>query len=190
MTTIRLNGLEDTARLGRLLAEMLVLRPSDVLEPTFGSGGLVLGLCGTLGAGKTNLVQALISALGVPREAITSPTFSLIQTYSVPAGWGSRENLGGVKQVDWTVHHVDAYRIADDDEFLELGIEELIEQPATLTLIEWAGKVENCLPAETLWVEIEYISDSSRQISFSSPDARWSEFVSDLGSRFAALPPP
>lgn len=205
MNSIGLDGLDDTLRLGRLLAEMLVFercqlrgKSSEAVQDSrqfLRDASVVLGLCGTLGAGKTNLVQSFISALGVPRHEITSPTFSLVQTYSMTVSTNlplqPRAEAGAKStEVIWNIHHIDAYRIADDDEFLELGIEELIEQPATLTLIEWAGKVENCLPADTLWIEIEYVSDHSRQVSFSSQEPRWAQFISELGSRFAAFSPP
>ena len=51
------------------------------------------------------------------------------------------------------IHHIDAYRIRDSDEFLELGIEELFEQPV-LTIIEWADRFAECMPRNTLWIEL------------------------------------
>src|SRR5262245_39032142 len=73
--------------------------------------GVTVALCGTLGAGKTRLVQAIAAACGVPRDEVVSPTFVLCQQYH-----GSRE-----------INHLDAYRIADEDEFRELGVEELFD---------------------------------------------------------------
>jgi tRNA threonylcarbamoyladenosine biosynthesis protein TsaE len=102
-------------------------------------GQLTIGLVGTLGAGKTTLVQAISSAIGVDRADVTSPTFTLLQSHH-----------GG----DQTLHHLDAYRVADEDEFLELGVEELFDQEEAWTLIEWADRVEDVMPRNSLWLEI------------------------------------
>lgn len=100
---------------------------------------LTIGLVGTLGAGKTTLVQAISSAMGVDRAEVTSPTFTLLQSHR-----------GGGQ----TLHHLDAYRVADEDEFLELGVEELFDQEQAWTLIEWADRVEGVMPKNVLWLEL------------------------------------
>src|SRR4051812_31669148 len=83
--------------------------------------GTTVALCGTLGAGKTRLVQAMATALGVPRHEVVSPTFVLCQQY--------RGTL--------TINHLDAYRLHDEDELCELGIDEMFFADA-ITVIEWA----------------------------------------------------
>jgi tRNA threonylcarbamoyladenosine biosynthesis protein TsaE len=132
----------DTERLGSLLADVL-------------PAGTVIALVGTLGAGKTRLVQAVTAALGVPRDAVTSPTFMLVNEYA-----GGR----------LPVYHIDAYRLRDEDEFLELGPEEYFDS-AGLTFVEWADRVESCLPTDFIRIEIEVAGDVQRQftISASSP---------------------
>ncbi|MGI9473414.1 MAG: tRNA (adenosine(37)-N6)-threonylcarbamoyltransferase complex ATPase subunit type 1 TsaE [Rubripirellula sp.] len=118
---------------------------------------LTVGLVGTLGAGKTTLAQAISRAFGIDASDVTSPTFTLLQTYHVG---------------DRTLHHLDAYRVADDDEFLELGVEELYEDPKAWTLIEWADRVRDAVPEETLWVVIEIDSDPNRRkLQFSTSDS-------------------
>jgi tRNA threonylcarbamoyladenosine biosynthesis protein TsaE len=124
---------QDTRRLGAALAEVL-------------PAGTTVALIGTLGAGKTRLVQAITEACGVPREAVVSPTFVLCQEYH-----GRR-----------TVYHLDAYRLRDEDEFLQLGPEEYFESDG-LTLIEWADRVIGCLPPERLELHIEVTGDSARE---------------------------
>ena len=133
---------KETDRLGKLLADLL-------------PAGTVIALIGTLGAGKTRLVQAVAGALGVPREEVTSPTFVLVNEY-----------VGG----RLPVYHFDAYRLLDEDEFLELGPEEYFDA-AGLTFIEWADRVENCLPPDFLRIDIEVTGDTQRRftISASSP---------------------
>jgi len=126
----------QTARLGVALAR--------VLPP-----GSVVSLCGTLGAGKTRLVQAVARACGVEPRAVTSPTFVLIQEYQ-----GHRP-----------VYHLDAYRVRDEDEFDELGPEEYFEGDG-ITLVEWADRVEPCLPRDRLDVRIEVTGTDARRFAF------------------------
>ena len=125
----------DTERLGRALAGAI-------------PAGTVVALIGTLGAGKTRLVQAFAAAHGVPREEATSPTFVLVNEY--------RGRL--------PIYHIDAYRLRDEDEFIELGPEEYFES-AGVTFIEWADRVANCLPAERLEIRCEAVGESRRQFS-------------------------
>lgn len=132
----------DTERLGKLLADAL-------------PAGTVVALVGTLGAGKTRLVRAVAAALGVPRDTITSPTFVLVNEYA-----GGR----------FPVYHIDTYRLRDEEEFLELGPEEYFDGTG-LTFVEWADRVENCLPTDFLQINIEVVGNTQRKftISGSSP---------------------
>lgn len=108
--------------------------------------GTTVALCGTLGAGKTRLAQAIAEACGVDRRNVVSPTFVLIQEYH-----GRR-----------TIYHIDAYRVADEDDFDRLGPEEYFESEG-LTLVEWADRVEKCLPADRVEVHIEVTGPQSRR---------------------------
>ncbi len=127
------NSEADTFRLGATLAEHL-------------PDGSVVALLGTLGAGKTRLVQAIAEGCGIERRHVVSPTFVLIHEYP-----GDR-----------MIHHIDAYRLKDEDEFLELGPEEYFESDG-ITLIEWADRVEDCLPRERLEVRIEVTGAETRE---------------------------
>ena len=124
---------DATDRLGAALAK--------ALPP-----GTNVALLGTLGAGKTRLVQAICAGLGVAREDVVSPTFVLCQRYD-----GTR-----------TIHHFDAYRLRDEDEFRELGALELMES-AGLTFIEWADRVAACLPDERVEIAIEVTGPTQRR---------------------------
>lgn len=108
--------------------------------------GTTVALLGTLGAGKTRLVQAIAAASGVSRADVVSPTFVLCQQYV-----GSS-----------TINHLDAYRIRDEDELRELGFEELLMTRA-ITIIEWADRVASALPDDYLQVEITVTGPTSRQ---------------------------
>lgn len=126
------NSEADTFRLGAALAEHL-------------PDGSVVALLGTLGAGKTRLVQAIAEGCGIERRNVVSPTFVLIHEYP-----GDR-----------MIYHIDAYRLKDEDEFLELGPEEYFESDG-ITLIEWADRVEDCLPRERLEIRIEVTGAETR----------------------------
>jgi tRNA threonylcarbamoyladenosine biosynthesis protein TsaE len=104
----------------------------------------VIGLVGTLGAGKTTLVQAMAKNWGIDSSEVTSPTFTLLQTHQVP---DSRSNVR-------RIHHLDAYRVADTDEWFELGVDELMEQTGSVTIIEWADRVWESLPSDTIRIEL------------------------------------
>ncbi len=127
---------------------------SDVLP-----AGSVVALCGTLGAGKTRLVQAVVEAEGVDRRDVQSPTFVLIHEYR-----GRRP-----------VYHVDAYRLRDETEFLDLGPEEYFESEG-LTLVEWADRVAACLPPERIEIRIDVTGPCARRFE-----------VAALGDRYAAV---
>jgi tRNA threonylcarbamoyladenosine biosynthesis protein TsaE len=139
-----------TADLGRRLAEVL-------------PDGTVVALSGTLGAGKTRLVQAIAEASGVDRRDVVSPTFVLIQEYH-----GRRP-----------IYHIDAYRLRDEDEFLALGPEEYFDRNG-LTLIEWADRVAGCLPEDRVEIKIEVTGDSSRRFEIAGRGPRAAEAVGRL----------
>ncbi len=66
-----------------------------------------------------------------------------------------------------TLYHLDAYRLADEDEFLELGVDELFEQSGAWTIIEWADRVADVMPKQTVWVRIEIdVDPSTRSLTF------------------------
>jgi tRNA threonylcarbamoyladenosine biosynthesis protein TsaE len=125
----------ETARFGAALASVL-------------PGGAVVSLCGTLGAGKTRLVQAVARACGVDSRAVVSPTFVLIQEY----------------RGDRPVYHIDAYRLRDEDEFEQLGPEEYFEGDG-ITLVEWADRVEPAMPPDRIDVQIEVTGEHSRRFT-------------------------
>jgi tRNA threonylcarbamoyladenosine biosynthesis protein TsaE len=136
MFTFTAHSEEDTRRLGAALAAAL-------------PAGTVVALIGPLGAGKTRLVQAIAEALGVPKQAVTSPTFVLVNEYT----------SGRLP-----VFHFDTYRLKDEDEFLALGPDEYFGAGG-ITLIEWADRVADLLPAERLEIIIEVGPNESRRFT-------------------------
>ncbi len=142
-----------TTALGHALAELL-------------PEGTVVALCGTLGAGKTRLVQAVAEGCGLDPRDVVSPTFVLIHEHH-----GRRD-----------LYHLDAYRIRDDDEFEALGPEEYFERRG-LTLVEWADRVARCLPAERLDVRIEVTGQRSRRFEVEAKGQRYTAVVRQLADR-------
>jgi tRNA threonylcarbamoyladenosine biosynthesis protein TsaE len=106
---------------------------------TAGSGALVIGIEGELGAGKTTLVGGILAALGVT-GAIRSPTYTLIEPYEA----------AGLQ-----LYHIDLYRLNSAREVEALGIRDLLDVRAVL-LIEWPSRGAGALPTEDLSVAIEY----------------------------------
>ncbi len=106
---------------------------------TTGSGALVIGIEGELGAGKTTLVGGILAALGVT-GAIRSPTYTLIEPYEA----------AGLQ-----LYHIDLYRLNSAREVEALGIRDLLDARAVL-LIEWPSRGAGALPTEDLSVAIEY----------------------------------
>src|ERR1700756_3617523 len=105
--------------------------------------GAVVALVGQLGAGKTHLVRAIAEGLGVANPAaVNSPTFVLIQEY--PARL--------------PIYHFDAYRLAGDREFADLGVTEYFQSDG-VCLVEWADKVQSILPADHLQIAIEVVDE-------------------------------
>ena len=111
------------------------------------SSGNVVALQGQLGAGKTRLVQAIAAELGCHMSFVVSPTFTLIHEYDGR----------------FPVYHVDAYRLKDADEFLDMGGGELINGDG-VCLIEWADRIGDLLPQDHLRMEIEVTGEHSRVI--------------------------
>ena len=139
-----------TAALGAALAEVL-------------PDGTTVALCGTLGAGKTRLVQAIAEAAGVDRRDVLSPTFVLIQEHH-----GRR-----------SIYHIDAYRVRDEDEFEALGPEEYFEGDG-LVLVEWADRVADCLPPERIEIRIEVTGPNSRRFEIISIGQRYTTVIERL----------
>ena len=124
-----------------------------------------MALIGDLGTGKTHMSQGIAKGLGVS-EDITSPTFSLMNTYMTLAG---------------EIYHFDLYRMDDVSELENIGFYEFTEDQ--VAIVEWADKFENELPDETLWIHIDSIDTHSRRITLES-DVLDAETLNTLGGMY------
>jgi len=110
----------------------------------------VIALTGTLGAGKTTLIQGIAQGVGV-KDYVTSPTFIIINEY----------------QGKIPFFHVDLYRLNNVEEIEDLGIEEYFSRGGAC-VIEWAEKLGVLKPQDCQTIEIEIVSDQERKICLSS----------------------
>ena len=130
-------------------------------------GGDVIGLEGGLGAGKTTFARGALHGLGVPEDvAVTSPTFALLHHY----------------EGRLPVAHADFYRLTDEVELEELGVDELVEDGAVL-FVEWGRKFPGMASRTVLWVELEIISEVARRVRLRSQSGRGDEIIGALGKR-------
>jgi tRNA threonylcarbamoyladenosine biosynthesis protein TsaE len=112
--------------------------------------GLVIGLSGDLGAGKTRLVKGIARGLGITAR-VHSPTFTLVNEYG-----GGRLRL----------FHLDLYRLETRGQIVSAGLEEFL-QPDGVTVIEWAEKMVNEeKPRRMIFVKIEILGGSERKIIY------------------------
>jgi tRNA threonylcarbamoyladenosine biosynthesis protein TsaE len=118
---------------------------------TLAPPGLVLGLEGDLGSGKTCFVQGLARGLGVPADVyVTSPSYTLVNSY----------------EGRLPLHHVDLYRLGGGADLEDIGLFDLMTPPAVVA-IEWPARMGPDRTAVTLGVRLQVVTASSRRITFS-----------------------
>ena len=111
----------------------------------------IIALYAPMGAGKTTFTTALCRRLGVNEDAVSSPTFAIVNEYRT----GNGEPM----------YHFDFYRITKTSEALDIGFYDYIDS-GCLCIMEWPENIEDILPEETLVVKIEVNPDESRTLSW------------------------
>ena len=111
----------------------------------------ILCLYGSMGAGKTTLIKAMVKELGA-EQAGNSPTFGIVNEYSASDG-----SLLG--------YHFDFYRIEDENEALDIGLEDYLSQD-TWIFVEWPENIENLIPVDAKKLYIEVLDGLTRKLSF------------------------
>ena len=104
-----------------------------------------------MGAGKTTFTTAICRCLGAEEDAVSSPTFAIVNAY----------RTGTVEPM----YHFDFYRIEKISEALDIGFYDYIDS-GFLCIMEWAENISDILPEETLTVTISVAPDESRTISW------------------------
>ncbi len=128
------NSVEETIDYARKFAEQL--------HP-----GSVVCLVGELGAGKTHFMKGIASYYGVKESDVSSPTFTLINEYKGTT----------------PIFHFDCYRLEDEQEAVEIGVEEYLYGEG-ISIVEWPNKMSGLLPEESIFIEIKHAGDSQRII--------------------------
>lgn len=115
-------------------------------------GGVkVLAFHGSMGAGKTTTIAALCHSKGV-RDAIGSPTFSIINEYSFSEAGQARK-----------IYHIDLYRLKDMEEIIQSGVEDCIYS-GEICLVEWPDKAPDLFDETTVHVLIQPLDADTRHI--------------------------
>jgi tRNA threonylcarbamoyladenosine biosynthesis protein TsaE len=151
--TLELATLDDTEEFGRRLGRRLF-------------AGAVIGLIGSLGAGKTHLVRAVAEGLEIadPR-IVNSPTFVLIQEYDARL----------------PIYHFDAYRLPSVAAFEELGAQEYFAGDG-VCLVEWADRVQQVMPAERLDVHLTIVGETARRIVLTAHGLRYEPLLAAVAN--------
>ncbi len=108
----------------------------------------ILLFYGEMGVGKTTLIKELCKVLGV-EDIASSPTFSLVNEY--------RTNTSE------TVYHFDFYRIEDEEEAYDMGVEDYFHSN-NWCLVEWPENIKNLLPLDTVSISISLLENGQRNI--------------------------
>ena len=141
---------EQTRRLGARLGALL-------------SAGDVVCLSGDLGSGKTTFVKGIAQGWG-SLDAVTSPTFVLVNYYSRPQGE--------------TLYHLDAYRLDGAEEAEALDMDWMLDSGALV--VEWPERIKSALPADCLWVHLSYIDDLQRGMVFKAEGNRYNTLLAEF----------
>ena len=115
----------------------------------------VFAFHGQMGAGKTTTIAALCKYKGVS-EAPSSPTFSIINEYAYAEAGAQK-----------TIYHIDLYRLKDDEEVLQTGVEDCIES-GHICFVEWPEKAPYLFDERALHVVIEPINERERRVKILS----------------------
>ena len=111
----------------------------------------VLAFHGAMGSGKTTFIHTLCDIKGV-KDVVGSPTFSIINEYEY------LEN-STVKKI----YHVDLYRLKDEDEAIQAGVEDCLYS-GHICLLEWPEKISSRLPANSVHIYIEFVDEQTRKL--------------------------
>jgi tRNA threonylcarbamoyladenosine biosynthesis protein TsaE len=129
---------DETIELGRKLAARM-RAPMLVL------------LRGDLGAGKTTMVKGIAEAFeAASQDNVTSPTFTLIHEYRGP---------------DVSVYHIDLYRIETERELATLGLDEILNDPQNVVLVEWGERFPRLVRERDMEIAIERLGEQERKIT-------------------------
>ncbi|MFH1990377.1 MAG: tRNA (adenosine(37)-N6)-threonylcarbamoyltransferase complex ATPase subunit type 1 TsaE, partial [Patescibacteria group bacterium] len=149
ITEITTNSSQETKKVGMELAAAIKKNRANPKR------ALVVALEGDLGSGKTTFIQGLAAGLGI-KENVLSPTFVIQKDF--PLSLKNYKNF----------YHIDAYRLKNPEELLELGFGDLIKNPENIVVIEWADKVRDILPKNVILIRFGSLGENKRKILISN----------------------
>ncbi len=149
-------SVEQTMKLGEAIGELC--QPGDVLT-----------LDGELGAGKTQFVRGLAQGLGLDPAEVSSPTFVILHEYR-------RDDIED--STASVLLHMDAYRITGPDDLASVGFDDEAMADA-VSVIEWADRVSDILPADRLELRLEHAENNTRKITL-HPHGDWRDRINRL----------
>ena len=143
----------ETIRIGKQMGRLLQRRD-------------VVALVGELGAGKTQFIKGLAQGVGVGKSVyVSSPSFTLINEY----------------KGEIPFYHIDLYRLEEEKEAEELGLEEYFHGEG-ITAVEWADRIPSLLPGELLCVNIHYMAKQTRSIELVAKGKRYLNLLNQIQS--------
>lgn len=142
---------EKTLKLGELVGKKLPVPCIVYLE-------------GDLGTGKTHFCKGIAKGLGI-KDDITSPTFTLISEYFV-------KNI--------ILYHLDLYRLDNLKQVLNLAIEDFIDTPGSIVLVEWAEKLENYKLSDSLLKVKIFHHDKGRKFIIDSDSDKFKDTLEGI----------
>lgn len=122
---------------------------ADFAKHLTSTGPIVIELLGDVGTGKTTFTRGLAKGLSI-KTPVTSPSFTISKSYALPNSNGR-------------LIHYDFYRLPDPGLMLE-DLQENLQNPKNIIIIEWGESVANILPENHIKIEIKYNDDSSREV--------------------------
>ncbi|MBU2263644.1 tRNA (adenosine(37)-N6)-threonylcarbamoyltransferase complex ATPase subunit type 1 TsaE [Patescibacteria group bacterium] len=123
---------------------------------------VVVGLSGELGSGKTTFVQGFAKSLGIKKRVI-SPTFIIMKKFEIRST-KSKTNSKSQIQKFKNLYHLDAYRIDNLKEILDLGWRDVLANKENIILVEWAEKIKKIFPRPHFWIKFIHKRKNTRGI--------------------------
>jgi len=148
--TITSHTPRQTEEIGSLLGSML-------------AKGDIIALCGELGTGKTTLVRGMARGIGLEEGEVASPSFTLVNEYEGPL----------------RLFHIDLYRLADEKELIGIDYEEYLTADGVV-VIEWADRLPQAIPADSLWITLRYLGTERREIVLRAEGDRYKMMIEEL----------
>ncbi|MCJ7547759.1 MAG: tRNA (adenosine(37)-N6)-threonylcarbamoyltransferase complex ATPase subunit type 1 TsaE [Deltaproteobacteria bacterium] len=148
--TITSHTPRQTEEIGSLLGSML-------------AKGDIIALCGELGTGKTTLVRGMARGIGLEEGEVASPSFTLVNEYEGPL----------------RLFHIDLYRLTDEKELIAIDYEEYLTADGVV-VIEWADRLPQAIPADSLWITLRYLGTERREIVLRAEGDRYKMMIEEL----------